>query len=67
VTLSLTINETLIKMALITAHLNAGVILVVTLVAAIGIIVSLSPNLHNPFSPSLISRTVSVDVKHMIT
>ena len=66
VTLSLTINETLIKMALITAHLNAGVILVVTLVA-IGIIVSLSPNLHNPFSPSLISRTVSVDVKHMIT
>ena len=27
-------------------------------------IISLSPHLHTPFSPSLISRTVSVDVKH---
>ena len=29
-------------------------------------IISLSPHLHNPFSPSLISRTVSVDVKHHV-
>ena len=32
-------------------------------------IISLSPNLHTPFplfSPSLISRTVSVDVKHHV-
>ena len=56
--LSLTITETF-KMALLAAHLNAGhsggdcV--------AIGIY-----TLHTPFSPSLISLTVSVDVKHHV-
>ena len=29
-------------------------------------IISLFPNLHTPFPPSLISRTVSVDVKHHV-
>ena len=29
-------------------------------------IISFSPQLHNPFPPSLISRTVSVDVKHHV-
>ena len=29
-------------------------------------IISLSHHLHTPFSPSLISRTVSVDVKHHV-
>ena len=57
-------------MALIAAHLNAEVILVVTVSVAIGIhIISLSPHLHTPFppfSPSLISLTVSVDVKHHV-
>ena len=28
-------------------------------------IISLFPNLHTPFSPSLISLVVSVDVKHL--
>ena len=55
-------------MALVTVHLNAEVILVVTASVAIGIIVSLSPTSLNlsPFSPSLISRAVSVDVKHRV-
>ena len=48
-------------MALIAAHLNAGIILVVTVY-----IISLSPHLHTPFSPSLISLMVSVDVKHHV-
>ena len=52
-------------MALIAAHLNAEVILVVTAVA-IGIYSSLFPHLHSPFSPSLISLMVSVDVKHHV-
>ena len=53
-----------VKMALFAAHLNAEVILVVV---AIGIyIISLSPHLHTPFPPSLISLMVSVDVKHHV-
>ena len=40
-------------MTLITAHLNAGVILV-------------AAEPLPPFSPTLISRTVSVDVKHHV-
>ena len=55
-------------MALIAAHLNAGHSSVDSV--AIGIIIlSLSPHLHTPlppFSPSLISLTVSVDVKHQV-
>ena len=54
-------------MALIAAHLNAEVILVMTVSGRYTI--SLFPHLHNPFppfSPSLISRTVSVDVKHHV-
>ena len=56
-------------MAVIAAHLNAGIILVVTAGVAIGIIVSLSPTSippPPPFSPSLISFMVSVDVKHHV-
>ena len=56
-------------MALIAAHLNAEVMLVVT-VYSDRYIISLFPHpLHNPFppfSPSLISHTVSVDVKHHV-
>ena len=52
-------------MALIAAHLNAEVILVVTVY-----IISLYTHLHTPFSatfsPSLISIMVSVDVKHHV-
>ena len=48
-------------MALITAHLNAGVILVVTVLGSY--LISLFPNLHTPFPPSLISLVVAVDVK----
>ena len=56
--LSLTINETL-KMALIIAHLNAGVILVVTSVA-LGI-VSLFPHLLGSRSlPVPLQRQLSV-------
>ena len=51
-------------MALIAAHLNAGIILVV--MCSDRYIISFSPHLHTPFSPSLISRTVSVDVKHHV-
>ena len=52
-------------MALIAAHLNAEVILVVTF--SDRYIISLpSPHLHTPFSPSLISLMVSVDVKHHV-
>ena len=55
-------------MALIAAHLNAGHSSVDSV--AIGIIIlSLFPHLHTPlppFSPSLISLTVSVDVKHQV-
>ena len=49
-------------MALIAAHLNAGVILVVT-VYSDRYIISLFPHLD---CPSLISLTVSVDVKHHV-
>ena len=55
-------------MVLIDTHLNAGVILVVT-VYSDRYIISLSPHLHtpfSPFSPSLISLVVSVDVKHRV-
>ena len=56
-------------MALIAAHLNAGIILVVTVYRSDRYIISLftpSPHLQTPFtpfSPSLISLMVSVDVK----
>ena len=49
-------------MALVAAHLNAGVILVVT-------ITSLTPHLHTPYTSvfiSLRSLPVSVDVKHHV-
>ena len=55
-------------MALIAAHLNAGIILMVT-VYSDRYIISLSSHLRTPFptfSQSLISRTVSVDVKHHV-
>ena len=55
-------------MALIAAHVNAEVILVVT-VYSDKYIISLSPHLHTPFppfSPSLINLMVSVDVKHHV-
>ena len=55
-------------MALIAAHVNAEVILVVT-VYSDRYIISLVTNLHTPlppFSPSLISLVVSVDVKHHV-
>ena len=65
VTLSLTIIN--IKMALVAAHLNAGVILVVSV--AIGI-QSPSPPTYIPpcphFSPSVISLMVFVDAKHHV-
>ena len=54
-------------MALIAAHLNAGVILVVTVYDRH--ILSLFPHLHIPFPPffpSLISLMISVDVKHHV-
>ena len=51
-------------MALITAHLNAGVILVVTVERQVYIYITLFPHFHTPFSPSLISLVVSVDIKH---
>ena len=56
-------------MALIAAHLNAGVILVVTAYSDRYIIsLPLPPPLYPipPFSPSLISLMVSVDVKHHV-
>ena len=52
-------------MALIAAHLNAGIILVVT----VRYIISLFPHLHTPFppfSPFLIILMVYVDVKHHV-
>ena len=55
-------------MALIAAHRIAGIILVVT-VYSDRYIVSLSLHLQAPFppfSPSLISLMVSVDVKHHV-
>ena len=55
-------------MALIAAHPNAGIILVVT-VYSDRYILSLSPHLHTPvpvFSPSLINLMVFVDVKHHV-
>ena len=52
-------------MALIAAHLNAKVILVVTVYRQVYNL-SLSPHLRTPFSPSLISLMVSVDVKHHV-
>ena len=53
-------------MATIVAHLNAGHSGGDSVAIGISIIVSLFPHLHNPFSPSLISLTVSVDVKHHV-
>ena len=58
-------------MALIAAYLNAGVILVVTASVATGIIIynlplALPPYPLLPFSQSLISLMVSVDVKHHV-
>ena len=56
-------------MALIAAHLNAGVTDSGDDSVAIGIIISLFPHLHTPphaFSPSIISLIVSVDVKRHI-
>ena len=56
-------------MALIAAHLNAGVILVVT-VYSDRYVISLFPHPYTPFSPSLISIMVFVDVKqhvHLLT
>ena len=61
-TLSLTINETLKWLSSLPILMQ--VILVVTVY-----IVSLFPHLHTPFppfSPSLISLMVSVDVKHHV-
>ena len=54
-------------MAHIAAHFNAEVILVVT-VYSDRYIIYLSPHFHtpSPFSPSLISLMVSVDVKHHV-
>ena len=48
-------------MDLITAHLNAGVIPVVTVSVAIGVYSSLIPHIHTsyaPFSPSLIHQAL---------
>ena len=58
-------------MALIAAHLNAGVILVVTVSRYVSVIYinSLFPHLHRPFPPislSLISLMIYVDVKHHV-
>ena len=50
-------------MALIAAHLNAGVILAVRPSESS---VSLFPHLHTPFFPSLVSLAVSVDVKRHV-
>ena len=62
-TLSLTINETLKWLSsphiLCRSHSGGDSV-------AISIIVFLFPHLHNPFTPSLISLTVSVDVKHHV-
>ena len=55
-----------IKMAVIAAHLNAGIILVIGDSVAIGISSPSSPHLHTPSSPPLISRMISVDVKHHV-
>ena len=56
-------------MALIAAHLNAEVIVAVT-VYSDRYIISLSPHHHTPlplvFSPSLINLMFSVDVKHHV-
>ena len=55
-------------MALIAAHLNAGIILVVTVYRWVYNL-PLPPNLDTPFptfSPSLISLMVSVGVKHHV-
>ena len=55
-------------MALIAAHLNAGIILVMTVYRWVYNL-PLPPNLDTPFptfSPSLISLVVSVDVKHHV-
>ena len=56
------------QMAFIAAHLNAGDILVVT-VCSDRYIIPLFPHLRTlfpPFSPSLTSLMVSVDVKHHV-
>ena len=54
-------------MALIAAHLNAGIILVVTVQRQVyNIPLPSIPYPLPPFSPSLISLMVSVDVKHHV-
>ena len=55
-------------MALIAAHLNAGIILVVTVYRQVyNLPLPPPPYLFlSPFSPSLISLMVSVDVKHHV-
>ena len=54
-------------MALIAAHLNAGIILVVTVVIDIyNLPLPPPPYPLPPLSPSLISLMVSVDVKHHV-
>ena len=67
-TLSLAINETLKWLSSLPILMQ--VILVVTVSGTIGIYsLSLFPHLHTPpppFSPSLISLMVSVDVKHHV-
>ena len=66
VTLSIT-SYWNIKMALIAAHLNAGIILMVT--CSDRYIISLFTHLHTPFptfSSSLINSMVSVDVEHHV-
>ena len=63
----MTLSVTL-SVALLHAHLNAGVILMVT-VYSDRYIISLFPHLHSPFlpfSPSLIILMVSMDVKHRV-
>ena len=65
VTLSLTINETLKWLSLLPI-LNAGVILVVTAQRQVYYLPPPHTPLPNPFSPSLISLIVSVDVKHHV-
>ena len=52
------------KNGFIATHLNARVILVVT--GSDRYVMYLSLHLHTPFSPSLISLMVSVDVKHHV-
>ena len=63
-----TLIESSMKNELLGAHLNAGVIVVVTVYGE-RYIFSLFPHLHTPLpfsAPLLISHVVSVDVKHRV-